>query len=180
MIILVTFPNPTFQLVPILACHRLSGPAQQGLVELGFEFLLGLPLLEIADNSAQVFADGAIAFLGCLSFDELFHRVGQRYIHGGHSSILLTPTYHGWQTLPSETSPAPIPEDRLTRNRISSARRSQGRSHGGKQSLGKGARDKTGDRFGGWPGAVRAQGRRSGRPTDCDCGNDGPFVGDAI
>jgi hypothetical protein len=83
------FPDTVFQLIPILAGHRLGRSTLQRFVELGFECLLGLALLDLADDRAEVLADRAESLLGSLSLDKLLHRIGKRNVHGSHRSILL-------------------------------------------------------------------------------------------
>src|SRR5579883_775262 len=70
-----TLQRFTLDRIPLVARH-LDGGALQRLQEFGFERWLGLPLLGIADEGAQVLAGGSIFSLSHLSLNERSHLVG--------------------------------------------------------------------------------------------------------
>jgi hypothetical protein len=53
--------------------------------EFGFQLQLGFTALRLADQVAELFADGSVAFLGHSVFDKRFHVIGKGNVHRGHN-----------------------------------------------------------------------------------------------
>src|SRR5262245_30047423 len=85
--LLSRFQSPqclTPDVFPILACHFSRRSTSDTLQQERLQLRLGLVLLVVSDEFADVFADAAVASGGNLVIHELLERFRDRNVHGLH------------------------------------------------------------------------------------------------